>query len=1182
MCRLAADTVLTVYAAEHGAEIHVSLVTSTAAARSMMNRSHLQKPSPVSALAAGRRGDSKEFVRKANRPSADVAASIESKLALISAAAAQAGSFSYSRPTVASAAARHPLDLSAINPPGSSGLSPLRSSRDEMPPSVVFSCLAAPSVDAGGGNLSPPSAVQSVLFVRPFASSGSDCHAADVEPSRPQLSIGVHHASSSDAAPSSAADGGSISPHRPTEDLFASIESKLAVLSSVVRSDKKIKRSSGALPAKAAAGAASPRATGNMLASRTAGNAQARPSQPGATAAQPVGSPTTALTISQPCESDCASASDFCEDGNLDAAHDPHSPAAACAHIDAEHAAATVLPLATESPAHCAPAAFSSSAADGGSISPHRPTEDLFASIESKLAVLSSVVRSDKKIKRSSGALPAKAAAGAASPRATGNMLASRTAGNTQARPSQPGATAAQPVGQLEATVERASLFAQTAPASSLYSPSSSASAAVLAHVICRQSEAPRGHAVAPLLDRPSLALALPPPTSPAPHARHSHPSPEQSASAAPSPAPASAILSPNAPPSRAPDVFTSIEANLLLLSSVVVPPQFKKRALGTRLPRPAAAGRSNVALPSKSSTIPAKSSVKNTVLPPAAAATTTAAAAAGTHPSYILPNSNATASSHDAVQPEASTASSAAQPPVNAGAEHAMSVGCHTAGGGAGSMDAASETVEDFVRCAAADDGAESYSSVTDSSAVQTNIDPADPPTTSPPPTHTTPPPTTSPPPTHADPPPSTSPPPTHTAPPPSPFGLVLERQKSGMYVVTAVAASSPASAQPRLKSGAVVVELNGLSCPTLQPAQVESMLQGDSGGELRVTVKKGWLWGTAAVVLKAREQHGEHHAAAASSPTSVAASDENNAAHGTMCLEQCDGNPFGDLSTELLSRAAVAVAASELAARGGDGGGGGVQDFGGEEVAAALGDGCGSEDRVAVSLQCAASAEGLAQTLDDCCRPSECRSSDIVSAVERNLALLNDRLRLQKQQQQQQQKQQQQQQQQQHLSDCLTTLARAHVTAAAASRAAQTPLSEHAAAACVGAGGGDCSDSRQEDDSCGDAVESSIHLAMRRRLGDSLPAVEAQAAAAVAQAAISSASRQKAVEEREQAERTALAAIVARQSALTLEARAVVAGNFERMAGERVALPTHAACCWQLVLVPSPLLACDILHIH
>jgi streptomycin 6-kinase len=74
---------------------------------------------------------------------------------------------------------------------------------------------------------------------------------------------------------------------------------------------------------------------------------------------------------------------------------------------------------------------------------------------------------------------------------------------------------------------------------------------------------------------------------------------------------------------------------------------------------------------------------------------------------------------------------------------------------------------------------------------------------------------------------------------------------------------------------------------------------------------------------------------------------------------------------------------------------------------------------------------------------------------------------------------------------------------------------------------------------------AESSIRELMMTRLGEGgLRVLESPAAAMVAEAAASDTLRQRAVEEKEERERGVLAEAVARQSALSLEARAVVAG--------------------------------------
>jgi predicted phage gp36 major capsid-like protein len=164
-------------------------------------------------------------------------------------------------------------------------------------------------------------------------------------------------------------------------------------------------------------------------------------------------------------------------------------------------------------------------------------------------------------------------------------------------------------------------------------------------------------------------------------------------------------------------------------------------------------------------------------------------------------------------------------------------------------------------------------------------------------------------------------------------------------------------------------------------------------------------------------------------------------------------------------------------------------------------------------------------------------------MSAVEQNLALLRDRM--------QQEKRAEQQQLSRRTTDARARIALvAHASATSRGTRALNPepvmLLNRSPRARGGDGAGTAVQDVGVDDVTGELADDSVQKVMMKRLGEGgLSGLAAPAAAAVAEAAISSASRQKINDDRERADRAALAEVVARQSALTLEARAVIAGG-------------------------------------
>jgi hypothetical protein len=161
-------------------------------------------------------------------------------------------------------------------------------------------------------------------------------------------------------------------------------------------------------------------------------------------------------------------------------------------------------------------------------------------------------------------------------------------------------------------------------------------------------------------------------------------------------------------------------------------------------------------------------------------------------------------------------------------------------------------------------------------------------------------------------------------------PFGLSLKKDKeSAGYVVASIDPLSPAAADPCLKKGTVVLELNGLVCKGLGAEQVGELLEGRGCSELRVTMKKGWLRGTTTTVLRRPQEQQGAAAAAATAPTAAAAaaadasslpaSDKHaaGAAGFDADAERRAGDLNVELDEQLQSRAAIAVAADKLAAK-------------------------------------------------------------------------------------------------------------------------------------------------------------------------------------------------------------------------------------------------------------------------
>jgi hypothetical protein len=546
-------------------------------------------------------------------------------------------------------------------------------------------------------------------------------------------------------------------------------------------------------------------------------------------------------------------------------------------------------------------------------------------------------------------------------------------------------------------------------------------------------------------------------------------------------------------------DLFSSIEAKLALLSSVVVPPQFKKRPLGARRHPPAgqpttgtnsASAAPRAAAVKVTKPVPKRSNPQSKHSPEALAVCHNAGSSSGIVSDQERTSSTSTPEprqregalpSADAVAVEETTAE----------LYSTQGVPCISDPNCATSQLAESNT-----------EAGCSTNVVSNDQDSDVSIPPLFP---------------------HASASEAQSEPiPNDAAPDPAmcvtPFGLSLEKERGGGYVVSAVTPASSASAESRLKKGVLVLELNGQSCKGMEQGQVDAMLQGTGFSELRVTVKKSWFWGTTTVVLKKLEER--EHAGA----TRLR---EQTQADAVTCVTP--GQVLHDLNfevdKEVLARAAVAVA-SERAVLDADSmnRGGGTED--GK-------DGDNDYDRDSHDIHDGIAAGKIAEQVVKQETSGGCNSSnrdkvfiETIAAVERSLQSLSCNVRDFDKRAEQKQRQP---------LRLRTTQARAHV---AAGQCLATSCRGHDGAVPVIHGGGD--------DQGGAGVENSVHEAMTRRLGDGVQAstAAAAAAAAVAEAATSTDLRRRVAEEKELSDKAALAEVVARQSALSLEARAVIAG--------------------------------------
>ncbi len=851
------------------------------------------------------------------------------------------------------------------------------------------------------------------------------------------------------------------------EDVLTSIKTKLALLDKTLHFDNSRKRVTGARAAKATA-SGSPRTTGKSHRVYEVAQVPWYPAAEGGTDACDVaahGAAAKSLNVSPPIAPLC---------------------------VDNVQATAAVDPALGNTGFNVA----TNSDSLGQSVDDNAAScaEDVLTSIKTKLALLDKTLHFDNSRKRVTGARAVKATA-SGSPRTTGKSHR---------------------VYEVAQVLELSSSDVKTTAALSISSalssePASSESLAVQNDASCAPtqqevcSDNVQGHGGAgacslSAANSSSVSISLP------------------DAEACPSPPRdfSNTITSSNSPPM---DLFSSIEAKLALLSSVVVPPQFKKRALGARRHPPAgqptgtnsASPAPRVATLKATKHVPKRSDPPSKLLPEAVAVCHDAASAPGMvvaqeHTSTCIWTSTPEHGQRQGAPPSAdavavgdmraelySTQGVPCESDPPDGVKSQLAVSISEADGNT----SVGVVADDHDRDACAVPPLFPYASASEAQCEPSATDVA-----------------------------SASAPPMCVR----PFGLSLEKERGGAgYVVSAVAPASSASAESRLKKGVMVLELNGQSCKGMELQEVNAMLEGTGFTQLRVTVKKSWLWGTTTVVLKKLEQH--DHAG-------VTQVREQNEADAGRCLTPSLGSAGQalrdlnlELDKELLARAAVAVASEHAVLNADSMNRGGAAEDGKEHDNGGV---CCDDDRDGIEDGIAAgkiAEQGVKHQISEVRNSSNSGSCsrdegfiETMAAVERNLQALSCNVHdFDKQRQQLRRR-------------TVTTEARAHVAAA---RGLATPPTGHPGAVPVILGGGD---EKNHDCLRGTGVESSVHEAMKSRFGDGL---QACTAAAVAEAATSTDLRRKLAEEKAISDKAALAEVVARQSALTLEARAVVAGS-------------------------------------
>jgi hypothetical protein len=361
--------------------------------------------------------------------------------------------------------------------------------------------------------------------------------------------------------------------------------------------------------------------------------------------------------------------------------------------------------------------------------------------------------------------------------------------------------------------------------------------------------------------------------------------------------------------------------------------------------------------------------------------------------------------------------------------------------------------------------------------------------------------------------------------------FGIALERVKGGDYIICSTAPHSLAAHEPRLKKGTLVLKLNGKVCRELQREQVDAMLEGRGCSELCVTVRTGRLRGSATVALQKEDDVRPCSAAV----YAVAAADELAAAFSgdhAKCHAMMDSAP------QLLSRAAIAVKVKELAQlkhnRNPD-----AADHYGSEAADSrggdVGDDCrgGGMEEASVVSASGSPAAGLCSS--GCSRGvnSHSSSADSSNALPLNFfAVLNNLAALEQRVDRAAALPTSMKHQRPQLQRCAAD-ARAVIAVALAS-ASQTAMAVDSSGACSTAA-----------DAC-DSFGCSADCTLQQRLGpESSREAERASAAAAAGNQHAFALHPTNADEQEASTRCGKAEAVARHSALSLEARALVAGD-------------------------------------
>ena len=78
-----------------------------------------------------------------------------------------------------------------------------------------------------------------------------------------------------------------------------------------------------------------------------------------------------------------------------------------------------------------------------------------------------------------------------------------------------------------------------------------------------------------------------------------------------------------------------------------------------------------------------------------------------------------------------------------------------------------------------------------------------------------------------------------------------VRKNSKKGRWEVDVVYPDTPASREPRLQEKTAIHKVNGQSVTRMEYDQLTGMLQGPAGSSLRITVKKGLVFGSKTLVV-------------------------------------------------------------------------------------------------------------------------------------------------------------------------------------------------------------------------------------------------------------------------------------------------------------------------------------------